>query len=263
MSRSICAKHAKVSESALDPLTPSWTGFSALSTGRLLGPNVELCKPWSPHCRMRKNVIATAPPVGLCASSRFMTSLFPDGSAMGKDQANILTRPRQGFAFTGSVRMFGNGGWSAMKFGLACSLRGARRFWLGARKWGPPMRADPEAQLLAALERNKPVLAGYSKGERLECAAEDAPPTVGYGRISSGFNRRTRSKANIEPVSAAELAQMIALYREMGEQKYICEKIAEQLTRKRTSQCIGNNLNKAGIRLFQHQSRKRGKSVRG
>jgi hypothetical protein len=126
------------------------------------------------------------------------------------------------------------------------------------------MRTDPEAQLLAALVRKPPILAGYGKGERLECAADDAPPPlVGHGRRVIHLSRSTRPKADMEPVSAAELAQMTGLYRELGEQKYVCEKIAERLTRKRTSQCVGNNLNKAGVRLFQQQSRKRGKSVRG
>jgi hypothetical protein len=49
---------------------------------------------------------------------------------------------------------------------------------------------------------------------------------------------------------------MPVLYQEIGEQKGICERIAERLDRRRSPQCVGIWLHKVGVRPLGTKGRK-------
>jgi hypothetical protein len=132
--------------------------------------------------------------------------------------------------------------------GVASLRTALMRLRLGGGKWGPAMLVDPETRLLAAMQRNKPVLAGHRRHERLAEAKDERTPEPGYVRTLR--NVPAVQKPRLAPVSAAERREMARLYDELGRdtEPEICRRIAERLDSGRSSLCVATILSNDGVR---------------
>jgi|WetSurMetagenome_2_1015567.scaffolds.fasta_scaffold02463_8 hypothetical protein len=107
------------------------------------------------------------------------------------------------------------------------------------------MLVDPEIRLLAAMERNKPVIAGHRRHERLAEAKDERVPAPGYVRVQR--NVLAVQKPRPERVPDAERAEMARLYREIvkpgcKEPPDICKQISARLDPPHSSLCVATIL---------------------
>jgi hypothetical protein len=119
------------------------------------------------------------------------------------------------------------------------------------------MLADPEAQLLAALKASKPIVSGcrYSEERAIYAGADFASPSeIGVlkkKQTNGGGRRRTTAK-----VTSEEYKLMEDMFYEIGDIPRVCDIIADRLIAHgsyRSGQCVGDQLNKTGIRPYRRK----------